>query len=110
MGLKSISSCCQDRLNRQDPKLDSEVFSEHEMIVEGITLKQRKEQSASLSDEEKKILVLTHTRWIGNQSLIVHTVIADDEEKKKVIETDLTEKEVEDFMKKWQDLWHPRIV
>ena len=80
------------------------------MIVEGITLKERKEQSASLSDEEKKNLVLTHTRWIGNQSLIVHTVIADDEEKKKVIETDLTEKEVEDFMKKWQDLWHPRIV
>ena len=110
MGLKSISSCCQDRLNRQDPKLDSEVFSEHEMIVEGITLKERKEQSASLSDEEKKILVLTHTQWIGNQSLIVHTVIADNEEKKKVIETDLTEKEVEDFLKKWQDLWHPRIV
>ena len=107
MGLKSFSSCC-----RQDsrPNLDSEVFSEHEMIVEGITLKERKEQSASLNDEEKKKLVLTHTRWIGNQSLIVHTVIADDEEKKKVIETDLTEKEVEDFMKKWQDLWHPRIV
>ena len=107
MGLKSFSSCC-----RQDPRpnLNSEVFSEHEMIVEGITLKERKEQSASLSDEEKKKLVLTHTRWIGNQSLIVHTVIADDEEKKKVIETDLTEKEVEDFLKKWQDLWHPRIV
>jgi len=106
MGLKSFSSCCQD----PRPNLDSEVFSEHEMIVEGITLKERKEQSASLSDEEKKKLVLTHTRWIGYQSLIVHTVIADDKEKKKVIETDLTEKEVEDFMKKWQDLWHPRIV
>ena len=105
MGLKSFSSCCQD----PRPNLDSEVFSEHEMIVEGITLKERKEQSASY-DEEKKKLVLTHTRWIGNQSLIVHTVIADDEEKKKVIETDLTEKEVEDFLKKWQDLWHPRIV
>ena len=72
MGLKSFSSCC-----RQDPRpnLNSEVFSEHEMTVEGITLKERKEQSASLSDEEKKKLVLTHTRWIGNQSLIVHTVI-----------------------------------
>ena len=82
MGLKSFSSCC-----RQDsrPNFDSEVFSEHEMTVEGVTLKERKEQSASLCDEEKKILVLTHTRWIGNQSLIVHTVIADDEEKKRVI-------------------------
>lgn len=104
--LKSFSSRCQD----PRPNLNSEVFSEHEIIVEGITLKERKEQSASMSDEEKKKLVLTHTRWIGYQSLIVHTVIADDKEKKKVIETDLTEKEVEDFMKKWQDLWHPRIV
>ena len=106
MGLKSFSSCCRD----PRPNLNSEVFGEHEIIVEGITLKERKEQSASLSDEEKKKLVLTHTRWIGNQSLIVHTVIADNKEKKKVIDTNLTEKEVEDFMKKWQDLWHPRIV
>ena len=80
------------------------------MVVEGILLKERKEQSASLSDLEEGKLVMTHTRWIGNKSLIVHTVIANREEKKRVLKTDMTEKEVQDFMQKWQDLWHQRIV
>ena len=77
------------------------------MIVDGVLFKERKDQTKTLNDEGVEESLLIHTRVIGERSYTAKQFIIEfdgeeDEEMIEMIETDMTDSELENFKNEWE--------
>ena len=92
----------------QDYQLEyhNTIFSEHEMEVDGVVLKEKKETTT--------IREVKHIRTIGDQTLTIHQQMILNESGEEVegerhIDTDMDESEIPSFLQKWDELWNPKL-
>ena len=91
---------------------------EHEMNVENRKLTEKKQKTVidhkDLEDPEnpepKTTTIVVHLRQIDNQSVkVTETSKTGQETPEKVVETEMSELEVQSFDLDWQRLWHPQL-
>ena len=100
-----------------------DIMSDHEMIVDdengqGVIFREKKElkrvtsESLECGTVEKDDQTLIHTRSIGTKEYIVKKVANQDDDcgAKEIMETNMTEEEVEAFHSEWNKKWNPSIV
>ena len=76
----------------------------HQMIVDGVLIRERKGLTKTLNDEtgvEERNLILT--RVIGERSYAAKIINGGEE----LIETDLDDSELENFKNEWEEKWNP---
>ena len=86
------------------------ILLDHQMIVDGVKMQERKDLTKTLNDEtglEESHLI--HTRVIGERSYTAKQSITDREEGEEMIETDLDDSDLENFKNEWEDMWNPSI-
>ena len=84
------------------------ILLDHQMIVDGVLIRERKYLTKILNDEtgvEESHLI--HTRRIGEKIYTSKQSIIDGE--KEMIETDLNNFELVNFMIEWEEKWNPSI-
>jgi hypothetical protein len=79
------------------------ILLEHEMIVDGVLFKERKDLIKTLNDEGLKESHLIHTRVIGEKSFTTKQCITDGEKEEEIIETDIIESDLENFKNEWEE-------
>jgi len=88
------------------------VVMEHELVVQGVQLTERKQMTHVTSDDPsvppKNILV--HTRSIGDRSYEVKEVKLDGEVTETTVNTTLTNGQIQQFQADWLDMWCPTIT
>ena len=92
-------------------------FSEHEMEVDGVILKERKEITTIRNENQSNLgqtEVKKHIRTMGNQTLTIHQQMILNESGEEVegerhIDTDMDESEIPSFLQKWDELWNPKL-
>ena len=91
------------------------VLLDHQMIVDGVLMREKKDLTKTLNDETGlEESHLSHMRVIGNRSYTAKQSITGDgagcgEEKEELIETDMDESELENFKNEWEEKWNPSI-
>ena len=92
----------------QDYQLEfhNTIWSEHEMEVDGVVLKEKKETTT--------IREVKHIRTIGDQTLTIHQQMILNESGEEVegerhIDTDMDESEIPSFLQRWDELWNPKL-
>ena len=89
------------------------ILLEHEMIVDGVLFKERKDLTKTLNDEGVEAGHLIHTRVIGERSYVYSYTakqsITDRKEEEEIIETDMDDSQLENFKNEWEEKWNPSI-
>jgi len=87
------------------------ILMEHELAIDGVTLKETKEMFTEHSSNtgDKDQVTLVHTRMIGNRAYQVRETKEDDRVVDTVVNTTMSEEEVETFEKEWKEKWQPAI-
>jgi hypothetical protein len=86
------------------------ILLDHQMIVDGVLMRERKDLVKSLNDETGvEESHLTHTRVIGEKSYTSKQTISDGEKEEKMVETDMNDSELENFKNEWEEKWNPTI-
>ena len=86
------------------------VLLDHEMIVDGVVFRERKDLNLVEGDEENEPKsILVHTRYIGEKKYEVRQVTVNEEIVEETINTDLSEEEVNQFKEEWEEKWQPSI-
>jgi len=86
------------------------VLMEHELQVDGVTLRETKEMSTLHSTEGGPGQVtLVHTRMIGDRAYQIRETKEDGRVVDATINTTMSESEVETFEKDWSRMWQPAI-
>ena len=86
------------------------VLLDHEMIVDGVVFRERKELNLVDGDEENEDKsILVHTRFIADKKYEVQQVSVKDDIVEETINTDLNEEEVALFKEEWEEKWRPSI-
>ena len=86
------------------------ILLDHQMIVDGVKMQERKDLTKTLNDEtgvEESHLI--HTRVIGERSYTAKQSITDGEKEEEMIETDMDDSELENFKNEWEEKWNPSI-
>ena len=86
------------------------VLLDHEMTVDGVKLRERKElqnMTDEETSEEKSILI--HTRFIDGKKYEVQQVSVKNEIIEEIIDTDLNDDEIKQFKEEWEEKWKPSI-
>ena len=95
------------------------VTFEHEMNVEGNHLVEKKQKTIIEPKDDPEnsgvTTILVHVRSIGERCVKVTKTTHEDQEDteegpERVVETDLTELEVQEFEHDWQRLWTPKLT
>ena len=84
------------------------ILLEHEMIVDGVLFKERKDLSKTLNDEGVEESHLIHTRVIGERSYTAKQSITDIGGEEG-IESDTDDSQLENFKNEWEEKWNPSI-
>ena len=82
------------------------VLVDHQIIVDGVSMQERKDLTITHDETGLEECYLSHTRVIGDRSLTTKRAITDGEEKEESIETEMDDSELENFLielsgKKW---------
>ena len=86
------------------------ILLDHQMIVNGVLMRERKDLVKTLNDETGvEESHLTHTRVIGEKSYTSKQSISDGEKEEEMIETDMDDSELENFKNEWVEKWKPSI-
>ena len=86
------------------------ILLDHQMIVNGVLMRERKDLVKTLNDETGvEESHLTHTRVIGEKSYTSKQSITDGEKAEEMIETDMNESDLENFKNEWEEKWNPSI-
>ena len=92
------------------------VTFEHEMNVEGNHLVEKKQKTITESKDSENsggTTILVHIRSIGERIVkIIETTRenqCEEQGPEKVVKTDLTELEAQEFEQDWQGLWSPTL-
>ena len=91
-------------------QLHRSVLLDHEMVVDGVSLRERKELNNITDDEgnqEKSVLI--HTRYIGDKKYEVQKVEVDGDIVEETIETNLPDEEIGKFKEEWEEKWKPSL-
>ena len=84
----------------------------HEMKVDGYHLVERKQKTnvnPKASDETPKMTIIIHSRSIDDRCYDVQETLTEGmDERDRVIETEMTQEEVERFEEDWSNLWNPQ--
>ena len=92
------------------------VLLDHQMIVDGVLMREMKELFKTLNDETGvEESHLSHMRVIDDRSYTVKHSITDDgagsgEGKEEIIETDMNQSELENFKNEWAEKWNPSWI
>ena len=91
-------------------QLHRSVLLDHEMVVDGVVLRERKELN-NITDEEgnQEKSVLIHTRYIGDKKYLVQQVAVEGDIVEETIETNLPDEEIEKFKEEWEEKWKPSL-
>ena len=80
------------------------VLLDHQMIVDGVLMQERKDLTKTLNDETGvEENHLSHMRAIGDRSYTVKQSITDGEEQEEMIETKMDDVELENFKNEWEE-------
>jgi len=88
------------------------TFQDHEIIVDGTTLKEQKEEATFLveGEEEPYKTNVKHTRYIGDNYYQVYEVLDKDKEvTEHKVTSSLKDGEVAAFQQEWDEKWHPAV-
>ena len=86
------------------------VRMEHELVVDGVNLRECKELIQVVDDESgqpKQILI--HSRSIGDNKYVVKQVKVAEEIIEETVDTNMNDTELEKFNQDWIDQWQPSI-
>ena len=85
----------------------------HEMKVNGYHLVERKQKTnvdPKASDNTPKMTMTVHSRSIDDRFYDVQETLTEGmDEPDRVIETEMTQEEVETFEEDWRNLWNPQV-
>merc|ERR1711973_374772 len=82
---------------------------EHEMVVSGIVLKEKKELTTITVADNSEKSVLNHTRTIGDRVYQVKKVTQNGVDVDTTVNTEMTEAETQQFEQDWYRMWQPTI-
>ena len=85
------------------------VSLDHEMMVDGKKLLQRKELFTQMNAEGESETLIVHTRAIDDKIYTVKETIKDGETLNETVETEMSAEEVEIFKENWERMWNPSI-
>jgi hypothetical protein len=92
-------------------QISRSVLLDHKMIIEGVQYHEKKALVKFLNPENgAEMCTLSHSRSIGDKTYTANQKFVDGEVKDEKFETTLTEDEVANFKKDWEDNWHPMIA
>ena len=84
----------------------------HEMKVDGYHLVERKQKTnfnPNASDDTPKMTIIIHSRSIDDRCYDVQETLTEGmDEAEQVIETEMTQEELERFEEDWSKLWNPQ--
>merc|ERR1711879_892282 len=108
----TIENCLLNMENQTETALANHksVLLDHEMTVDGVKLRERKElqnMTDEETSEEKSILI--HTRFIDGKKYEVQQVSVKDEIIEEIIDPDLNDDEIKQFKEEWEEKWKPSI-
>ena len=73
-------------------------------------MQEKKDLTRTLNDETRlEESCLSHIRVIGERSYTSKSLIADEDEKEEMIETDMNNEGLEKFKNEWEEKWIPSI-
>ena len=91
-------------------QLHRSVLLDHEMVVDGVVLRERKELNNVADDEgNQQKSVLIHTRFIGDKKYEVQQVAVGDDIVEENVVTDLSDEDIGKFKEEWEEKWKPSI-
>ena len=91
-------------------QLHRSVLLDHEMVVDGVVLRERKELNNVADDEgNQQKSVLIHTRFIGDKKYEVQQVAVGDDIVEENVATDLSDEDIGKFKEEWEEKWKPSI-
>ena len=93
-----------------DTQTQKAVVMEHEMVVNDILLKERKELTTLTSGDGIEKSVLVHTRTIGDRVYEVRKVMQEGVTLETTVNTSLTNDEAMQFETDWNQMWQPTIT
>jgi hypothetical protein len=87
------------------------VTMEHEMRVDGSYLCEKKQQTliSPVDSNSKPTIIMIHIRTFDEKTHKVTETQEGDKEIVTVIETEMTEDEIQQFNEDWMRLWTPKI-
>lgn len=86
---------------------------DHEMVVDGLVLRERKEIKISIHSDEfhyHEISILIVTRYIGDKKYEIQQWTSNGNIVAETVETDLLDEEVEEFLVDWEEKWKPSSI
>ena len=76
--------------------------------VNGHYLQDKKHQILSkASENDPKMTRIIHSRSIDDRSYAVQWIIPEGEDEARIVETEMTQEEVQRFEKDWCNMWNP---
>lgn len=93
-----------------DAQTQKAVVMEHEMVVDDVLLKERKELTTVTGNDGTEKSVLVHTRTIGDRVYEVRKVFQDNVTLETTVNTSLSNDEALAFQDEWNQKWQPSIT
>ena len=92
-------------------RISSEVStSEHELMVDGVIFGERKEMIKTSIDSDDVKTLLVHTKFIGDEDYLkVTQSLKNGELEDEKIDSNLSDEDIENFKKQWENEWHPTL-
>ena len=87
-------------------QLHRSVLLDHEMVVDGVVLRERKELNNVADDEgNQQKSVLIHTRFIGDKKYEVQLVAVGNDVVRVNVDTNLPDEDISKFNEEWEEKW-----
>ena len=87
------------------------IVSEHELMVAGIVLREKKEMIKTSDDSDGVKTDLVHIRYIGDEDYLkVTQSFKNGELEDEKIDSNLSDEDIENFKKQWENEWHPTLI
>jgi len=81
------------------------VLMEHELLIEGITLRETKEMTTEVGDK----VTMVHTRMIGDRAFQFKEEKQSGKTVNTTVHTAMDKDELEEFEAEWKQMWDPVI-
>jgi len=91
-----------------EEQINRSVLVDHEIIVDGELLRERKELTV-IAEEGKEKKVLHHVRSIGDREYVVKQITIEGKIVDETVDTSMNEEETVQFRTDWEAKWHPSI-
>ena len=87
------------------------IVSEHELMVAGIVYREKKEMIKTSDDSDGVKTDLVHIRYIGDEDYLkVTQSLKNGKLEDEKIDSNLSDEDIENFKKQWENEWHPTLI